>query len=113
LAGVGVAFKMGEALTRHLGLKTDSYRRAFLDLAAIGTVTDMMPLFGENRLIVRHGLEALQNTKKPGLRALIHKSGYAGKTLSAGSIGFGLGPRLNAASRIDETQYALDLLLTT
>lgn len=112
LAGVGVAFKMGEALTRTLGLKLDSYRRAFLDLAAIGTVTDIMPLHGENRILVRHGLEALQNTKKPGLRALIHSAGYAGKPLNAGSIGFGLGPRLNAASRVDETTDALDLLLT-
>lgn len=112
LAGVGVAFKMGEALTRHLGLKTDSYRRAFLDLAAIGTVTDVMKLMGENRILVRHGLEALQNTKKPGLRALIHKAGYAGKPMNTGVIGFGIGPRLNAAGRVDETQHALDLLLT-
>lgn len=112
LAGVGVAFKMGEALTRSLGYSVDSFRRSYLDLATIGTVTDIMPLVGENRIIVKHGLEALQNTKKPGLRALLEIAGYKEKTLDTRSIGFGIGPRLNAASRVDETQHALDLLLT-
>jgi single-stranded-DNA-specific exonuclease len=112
LAGVGVAFKLCEALTRYLGHKPDSFRRSYLDLAAIGTVTDVVPLLDENRIIVKHGLEALQKTRKPGLRALIDVAGYAEKTLDCRSIGWGLGPRLNAASRIDETQTALDLLLT-
>ncbi|HZO90610.1 MAG TPA: single-stranded-DNA-specific exonuclease RecJ [Chthonomonadaceae bacterium] len=112
LAGVGVAFKLCEALTRYLGYKPDSFRRKFLDLAAIGTVTDMMPLIDENRVIAKFGLEALQSTNKPGLRALIEVSGYTGRTLDSSSISFGLGPRLNAASRVDETQIALDLLLT-
>ncbi len=112
LAGVGVAFKMGEALTRSLGYGVDSFRRSYLDLATIGTVTDVMPLVGENRIIVKHGLEALQNTKKPGLRALLEIAGYKDKTLDTRSIGFGIGPRINAASRVDETQHALDLLLT-
>ncbi len=112
LAGVGVAFRLCEALARYLGHKPEQYRRGFLDLAAIGTVTDVMPLLDENRILVRHGLEALQNTKKPGLRALIDVCGLAGKPLDARSIGFGIGPRLNSASRIDETQIALDLLMT-
>jgi single-stranded-DNA-specific exonuclease len=112
LAGVGVAFKVCEALTRTLGHNPNAFRRGFLDLAAIGTVTDVMPLLDENRIIVTHGLEALQNTKKPGLRALIDAAGYADKPLDARAIGFGIGPRLNSASRIDETQLALDLLLT-
>lgn len=112
LAGVGVAFRMGEALTRYLGHPVDSFRRGYLDLATIGTVTDVMPLMGENRIIVKHGLEALQNTKKPGLRALLEIAGYRDKTLDTRSIGFGIGPRINAASRVDETQHALDLLLT-
>lgn len=112
LAGVGVAFKLCEALTRHLGGKVDNFRRGFLDLATIGTVTDVMPLIDENRILVKFGLEALQNTRKPGLRALIYEAGYAEKTIDTHAIGFGLGPRLNSASRIDETQIALDLLLT-
>ena len=112
IAGVGVAFKMGEALTRHLGHNPDRYRKAFLDLAAIGTITDVMPLMDENRIIVKHGLEALQNTKKPGLRALIDVCGYREKTLDAYTVSHGMGPRLNAASRVDETRVALDVLLT-
>lgn len=112
LAGVGVAFRLCEALTRYLGHNPDSFRRSFLDLAAIGTVTDVMPLLGENRILVKYGLEALQTTKKPGLRALIDVAGYTDKPLTTHAISFGLGPRINSASRIDETQLALDLLLT-
>jgi len=112
LAGVGVAFKLCEALTRHLGKSVDGFRRGFMDLAAIGTITDVMPLLDENRILVKFGLEQLQNTKKPGLRALIYEAGYAEKQIDAYGVGFGLGPRLNAASRVDETKIALDLLLT-
>lgn len=112
LAGVGVAFKLCEALTRHVGSNVDGYRRGFMDLAAIGTVTDVMPLIDENRVLVKFGLELLQNTRKPGLKALIQKAGYAEKPLDSYAVGFGLGPRLNSASRIGETQLALDLLLT-
>lgn len=112
IAGVGVAFKMGEALTRYLGYNVNRYREAFLDLTAIGTITDVMPLIDENRVIVRHGLEALQNSRKPGLRALIGVCGYQDKVLDTYSVSHGMGPRLNSASRIDETRVALDLLLT-
>ncbi|HLV81997.1 MAG TPA: single-stranded-DNA-specific exonuclease RecJ [Chthonomonadaceae bacterium] len=112
LAGVGVAFRLCEGLVQYLGHNVGSFRRSYLDLAAIGTVTDVMPLLGENRIVVKHGLEALRATKKPGLRALIEVSGYAGKPLTTHAIGFALGPRINSASRIDETQIALDLLLT-
>lgn len=125
LAGVGVAFRCGEALVRYLGLSVESYRRAYLDLVAIGTITDVMPLLGENRVLVTFGLRQLQETKKPGLRALMEVSGLwhtsqgpappsaLSEPLSAQDIAFGLGPRLNAASRVGETQPALDLLLTT
>ncbi len=112
LAGVGVAFKVCEALTATLGHGVAGFRRGFLDLASIGTVTDVMPLVDENRIIVKHGLEALTTTKKPGLRALITTCGFNDRAISAMDIGFGIGPRLNAASRIDETQIALDLLMT-
>jgi single-stranded-DNA-specific exonuclease len=112
LAGVGVAFKLCEALTRYLGHKPEQFRRGFMDLACIGTVTDVMPLMDENRIIVKHGLEALQNTRKPGLRALIDICGYTDKPLDSRFIGFQIGPRLNAASRVSETQIALDALMT-
>ncbi len=112
LAGVGVAFKLCEALVSCLGHNVDGFYRGYLDLACIGTVTDLMPLVGENRIIVGAGLKALTETKKLGLQALIEVSGYAKKPLDARSIGFGLGPRINSASRVGETQLALDLLLT-
>lgn len=112
LSGVGVAFRVGEAVVRHLGLPVSSYRRAFVDLAAIGTVTDIMPLTSENRAIVREGLSALRETRKVGLRALMASAGVARETLNARSIGFVLGPRLNAVGRMDEPTVALDLLLS-
>ncbi|HEV2471937.1 MAG TPA: single-stranded-DNA-specific exonuclease RecJ, partial [Chthonomonadales bacterium] len=113
LAGVGVSFRLCELLISTLGHNVASYRRAFLDLACIGTITDVMPLLDENRIMAAHGLIALQSTQKPGLKALIEASGFSqSKQLTARSVGFGLGPRLNAASRMDETQIALDLLLT-
>lgn len=112
LAGVGVAFRMGEALVRHLGMSPTTYRNAYSDLAAIGTVTDMMPLIGDNRVIVRHGLEQLQHTKKPGLRALLDAARVNGQEMTAGTVGFVIGPRLNAVGRVDDSRLALDLLLT-
>jgi len=111
LAGVGVAFRACEALVRHLGHSVDSYRRAFIEYAAVGTITDMMPLLGENRVIVTHGLSALRHTRKPGFRALLSVAGIAPATLDARSIGFGIGPRINAIGRIDDARLALDLLL--
>ena len=112
LAGVGVAFKMGEALARYLGHNPNHFRKAFLDLAAIGTITDVMPLLDENRIIVKYGLEAIETTKKPGLRALIDACGYKDRVFDSTMVSHGLGPRLNAASRVNETQIALDTLLT-
>lgn len=112
LAGVGVAFRTGEALIRHLGHPVDKYRRAYLDLAAIGTVTDIMPLHGENRVIARFGLQQLAETRKVGLRSLIQSAGLGGRPLTTRDIGFGLGPRLNAIGRVDDAKIALDLLLT-
>ena len=73
----------------------------------------MMPLIDENRIIVKHGLEALRHTKKPGLRALLDVSGVGDQPLNVGNVSFGIGPRLNAAGRIDETQIALDTLMLT
>lgn len=112
LAGVGVAFRMGEALVRHLGMSVDSYRRAYCDLVAIGTITDIMPILGENRIFVKYGLESIRNTQKPGLKALISNSGLTNQALNAGSIGYRIGPRLNAIGRVDDSRLALDLLLT-
>ena len=112
LAGVGVAFKTCEALLLSLGQKIEGFRRGYLDLVALGTVGDMMPLTGENRTIVKFGLERLQETKKPGLRAMIHHAGFDNRLIDSRSIGFHFAPRLNAAGRIDESKIALDILMT-
>lgn len=112
LAGVGVAFRLGEALLRHLGHPVGGYRRAFCDLAAIGTVTDIMPVLGENRVIVKQGLETLRQGRKPGLKALMQTASVKPESLTARSIGYALGPRINAAGRIDDARLSLDLLLT-
>lgn len=112
LAGVGVAFRLGEALIRAMGHPVEGYRRAYGDLAAIGTVTDIMPILGDNRVIVKHGLEALQHTRKPGLQQLLVTSGLTNQKLRTDSIGFRIGPRLNAIGRVDDSRLALEILLT-
>jgi single-stranded-DNA-specific exonuclease len=116
LSGVGVAFRLCEGLAEELGFNKDRYRRAFLDLAVLGTVADVMPLTGENRIIARHGLVNLYETKKVGLQALMKESNLYEECkghLKAWHIGFVLGPRLNASGRIDDAARSLNLLLTS
>lgn len=105
LCGSGIALKLVQGL---LGRIPED----FLDLAAIATVADLVPLVGENRIIVRFGLDKLQNPARPGLRALIEAAGLAGRTLTAGHLGFQLGPRLNAAGRLETAEAAIRLLTT-
>jgi single-stranded-DNA-specific exonuclease len=112
LAGVGVSYRLAEALVRAVGLPVDKYRRAFSDLAAIGTVTDIMPLLGDNRVFVRTGLRRMSETQRKGLRALMRIAGIEGRPVTSHDIGFAIGPRLNAVGRVDEPQKALDLLLS-
>lgn len=83
-----------------------------LSLAAVGTIADMMPLRGANRIIAAHGLAALNRGCQPALQALRAVAGLSGRRLSAGHIGFQIGPRLNAAARVAEAKVALDLLLS-
>ncbi len=110
LAGVGVAYKFAQAFLQTLGEgePVDS-----LDLLAIGTVADLSPLIGENRDLVRRGLERLNQTERVGLRALADVSGYKIGNISANSIGFGLAPRLNAVGRLEIADPAFRLLTTT
>jgi single-stranded-DNA-specific exonuclease len=113
LAGVGVAFKLATAYMRTFSPQHETgLQRAFLDLVSLGTVADVMPLVGENRLIVREGLKLIPHTKKLGLRALLSTNSLHGKPITAYHIGFVLGPRLNAAGRMDTARKAADLLLT-
>jgi single-stranded-DNA-specific exonuclease len=113
LAGVGVAFKLVQALQTELeGLK-DGQEKWLLDLVALGTVCDVVSLTDENRANVRWGLEVMKKTRRPGIKALMAVSGVTPSNLTARSLGFGLGPRLNAAGRLETAQLALDLLLST
>lgn len=110
LVGVGIAYKLVQALVRQ-GIRLPLRGRDLLDVVAVGTVTDMGPLTGENRVLVKHGLEALNATSRPGLRALINASGLTLGKIKASDIGFGLGPRINAAGRLDDATRSYDLLL--
>jgi single-stranded-DNA-specific exonuclease len=110
LSGAGVVLKLCAGITTEIGWKTEQFYRAYLDLAALGTIADVMPLLGENRIIARHGLERLGDSRKAGIQALKRVAEIAG-AVSAYHVGFVLGPRLNAAGRIDDAALALDLLL--
>lgn len=111
LAGVGVAFKLASALLEGK-LSAPRLRHDVLDLVVIGTVSDMVPLRGENRVLARYGLPALTHTSRPGLRALLQRAGLDHANVSAADIGFRLGPRLNAAGRLDHAMVGCELLLT-
>lgn len=110
LAGVGVAFKLACALAG------DGQQRAVLeqyaDLVALGTVADVMPLIGENRIIVAAGLRRMAETQNVGLSMLLHESGQQGKRLTASTISFILAPRINAAGRLGHADMAAELFLT-
>ncbi|MCS6847561.1 MAG: single-stranded-DNA-specific exonuclease RecJ, partial [Anaerolineae bacterium] len=114
LAGVGVAFRLAQCLLRRArdaGLpRGDVTEGSLLDLVAIGTVADVVPLVGENRALVRAGLERMNSQPRVGLQALIQAAGLKPGSVNASRIGFALGPRLNAAGRLEHAQAAYDLL---
>lgn len=110
LPGVGVAFKLVQALqTRLDGLAKDQ-EKWLLDLVALGTVCDVVTLVDENRTNVFWGLRVLSKTRRPGLRALMAVAGVEPEKVNARHLGFGLGPRMNAAGRLETAQHALDML---
>ena len=120
LAAVGVTFALAMALRRRLrergrfgDARPEPNLKELLDLVALGTVADVVPLVGANRILVRWGLEAVARTRRPGLRALQRVAGMAhGTPVTAGQIGFRLGPRLNAAGRLDDAGRGVRLLST-
>ena len=109
LSGVGVAFKLAAALSGD----QEAVLREYADLVCLGTVADVMPLQGENRVFVSRGLEALAHTKRPGIAALMAETGCAPESVSASSIGFMLAPRINAAGRMGQIDLAIELFLTS
>ena len=116
LCGVGVAFKLVQALLGTLHWPPDKLRRvleSFLKLVAIGTVADVVPLTGENRIIVRHGLIGLRDVRNPGLRALLEVAGFSvGSVPSAAQVAFRIAPRMNAAGRMATANDVIEMLLT-
>lgn len=110
LAGVGVAFKLVQALQTRLDGLPIGQEKWLLDLVALGTVCDVVTLVDENRANVYWGLKVLAKTRRPGLRALMAVTGVEPEKVNARSLGFGLGPRMNAAGRLETAQHALDLL---
>jgi len=111
LCGAGVAFKLVQALVPALGL-SPNLPLHLLDFVALATVADVVPLVGENRILVKHGLKLLADSRWAGLRALVETAGLAGRNIRAGHVGFILAPRLNAAGRIGDAAEGLRLLLT-
>ena len=108
LSGVGVAFKLAAALCG----SQEEVLRNFADMVCLGTVADVMPLQGENRVFVSRGLEIMKNNPRPGIAALMQESGCARETVSASAIGFMLAPRINAAGRMGKIDMAVELFLT-
>lgn len=118
LCGCGLAFYLSVALRargRRDGWFADGLGpnlKMHLDLVVIATAADLVPLTGDNRILVRHGMEILERTRKPGVRALMEVAGLTGRKVSPGSLGFSLGPRINASGRMQSASTALELLMT-
>ena len=117
LCGAGVAFKLIQGLMRGIAWPEEKSRRvaeSFLKLAAIATVADVVPLTGENRTIVHHGLGSLRSVRNPGLRALLDVAGFTnGAAPTARQVAFQIAPRMNAAGRMDTARAVIEMFLTT
>jgi single-stranded-DNA-specific exonuclease len=113
LAGVGVAFKLVTALQSEINGLDEGQEKWLLDLVALGTVCDVVPLVDENRILVHYGMQVLRKTRRPGIKALIDVARVDKNRLSTRDLGFALGPRMNAAGRLETAKHSLDLLLST
>lgn len=115
LSGAGVAFKLAHALLKRSRPESDEAReflKSLLDLVALGTVADIVPLKGENRSLVTHGLARLRGTRRPGLLQLMDRARLNPARIDTESISFGLAPRLNAAGRTEHATFSVELLLS-
>lgn len=109
LAGVGVVFKLIQALSLRLGLEEKEFLK-YLDLVCVGTISDIVPLVDENRVIAKLGLKLVNVTKNIGLKSLLNSSGF--KSIDANTISFGIAPKINACGRMGHEEEALELLLS-
>lgn len=109
LAGVGVAFKLIQAIGLELKIDEKEYLK-YLDIVAIGTISDIVPLVDENRVIAKLGLKLVEVTRSPGVRALLNVAGY--KEVNSNTVSFGIAPRINACGRMGHEREALNLFLT-
>jgi single-stranded-DNA-specific exonuclease len=115
LCGAGVAFKLAHGILTGLAwpeAKLNRILESLLKLVAIATVADIVPLTGENRIIVKHGLSGLRDPRNPGLRALLKIAGFADRTPDAGEVGFRIAPAINASGRMDSAGQAVRMFLT-
>jgi single-stranded-DNA-specific exonuclease len=111
LSAVGVAYKFAQALYRRLG-QDEVELEQHLDLVALGTAADIVPMIGENRILTKYGLQQIARTTKPGLKALIFIAGLMGQKIGTGQVVFILAPRINAIGRLGDAQQAIKLLTT-
>ncbi len=111
LSGVGVAFKLVMAIEGEYS-DVDSLLSEFSDLASLGTIGDIVSLTGENRVIVKRGIESIKNTDRPGIKALLQKSGCSEKPVTSSSLAFTVVPRINAVGRLGLSSRSVELLLT-
>jgi single-stranded-DNA-specific exonuclease len=109
LAGCGVVFKLAQAISQKLKLDEKEYLK-FLDIVCVGTISDIVPLVDENRVIAKLGLKLIEQTRSPGLKALLIASGY--KEINSNTVSFGIAPRINACGRMGKEEEALKLFLT-
>lgn len=109
LAGVGVSFKLIQAISQRLGLEEKEYLK-YLDIVCVGTISDIVPLVDENRVIAKLGLKLVEVTRNIGLKTLLQVSGY--KKIDSNTISFGIAPRINACGRMGNEKEALKLFLT-
>ena len=112
LAGVGVAFKLVQALQRAAGKPVAGQEKWLLDLVAMGSICDIVPLVGENRVLASYGLKVLRRTRRVGLRALAEVGGLDIAKIGSHEVGFVLGPRMNAAGRLEHAACSLELVMT-
>ena len=113
LCGAAVAFKIAQAVAEECGATRNQFIRAYLDLVCLGTIADVVPLIGENRILASFGLKSLAESKKKGIQALLSVAKIDVRVgVTAFDVGWRLGPRINAAGRVDDAEHALRLLLT-